>query len=201
MASFVATVKKRLDQVEKDIANLEAKIADKKALLDKYQELLALEGGAKPRKKAAAKKTAAKKGKRGRPPKKGKGKVGRPPKKTKGKVGRPPKKTKGKVGRPPKKTKGKVGRPPKKTKAKSKAKAAGKGGRDGQLPKLIIEALGKAKEPMRAKDLLDIVTKKGWKTASSEPQLLVYKTLFRLEKEGRVAKAGRGKFIAGKGKK
>ena len=179
MASFVATVKKRLDQVEKDIANLEAKIADKKALLDKYQELLALEGGAKPRKKAAAKKTAAKKGKRGRPPKKGKGKVGRPPKKTKGKVGRPPKKTK----------------------AKSKAKAAGKGGRDGQLPKLIIEALGKAKEPMRAKDLLDIVTKKGWKTASSEPQLLVYKTLFRLEKEGRVAKAGRGKFIAGKGKK
>jgi hypothetical protein len=69
---------------------------------------------------------------------------------------------------------------------------------EATLPDLIVKVLKGAKAPMNAKEILSGLVTLGWQTSSGEPQLMVYKTLHRIEKTGMVVKADRGKFVAPK---
>ncbi len=96
----------------------------------------------------------------------------------------------------------KPGRPPKGAAPIAKPAAAARPGRKARgettLPDRIVKVLRGAKRPMNAREILAGLQKVGWQTTSAEPQLMVYKTLHRIEKTGAVVKADRGKFVAPK---
>jgi hypothetical protein len=70
------------------------------------------------------------------------------------------------------------------------------GERKGTLPAMIVDILTKAGKPMKAKEITAALEKKGWQTKSGDPQIMVYKTLHRIEKDGVVVKESRGLFTA-----
>jgi hypothetical protein len=151
-------------------------------MMDKLESLLAAFGlttiRKRGRKPAAEKEAVAKPAKRGRKP-------GRKPKAEKEVAAKPAKR-----GRKPKAKK--VGRP--KTGPRPGRKRQG----EDTLPLLIAEVLKKAGDPLNAKEILAQLQKKGWQTNSGDPQGIVYKTLHRIEKNGVVVKAARGRFTAPK---
>jgi hypothetical protein len=66
------------------------------------------------------------------------------------------------------------------------------------LPELIVKVLKGSKRPLRTKEIMVALQKVGWQTSSADPQKIVYKTLYRIEKSGVVIKAEPGKFTAPK---
>ncbi len=177
MKDIIASVKKQIIQLSKNIVELEKAIAEKSEMKTKLTELLAIAGvaapkkrGPKPKAKKAAVKAAPKK--RGPKPKAKKAAVKAAPKKR----GPKPKAKKAAVAKAAPKKRGR------------KASAA------GTLPALIIDILTKASAPLKAKALTAMLQKKGWSTKSDDPQMMVYKTLHRIEKIGTVIKAKRGEF-------
>lgn len=137
MKGFVGSVKSRIQKIADEIIALEERLAKKRALLDKYLELLDLEGGAS-EEFAELVKLASRRS---------------------------------------------VKIPPRRQRK----------GKD-TLPTLIIDVLSKYSKPMRAKEIYEELVELGWSTSSDKPEAMVYKTLFRIEKEGQIAKAARGKF-------
>ncbi len=137
MKGFVGSVKSRIQKLADEIIALEERLEKKRALLDKYLELLDLEGGA-PEEFAELIKLAARRNVKVPPRRQRKGK--------------------------------------------------------DTLPTLIVDVLSKHGKPMRAREIYEELVELGWSTNSDKPEAMVYKTLFRIEKEGQIAKAARGKF-------
>ena len=165
MEKIIKLAKDEAAKLEKDIAALEADLAEKNEQLGKLQDLI----GSQTTKK-----------RRGRPPKKaGAKKPGPKPGSKRTTRKKPGPKPGSKKTKTTKKT-GRRGRPRK---------------GENTLPALIVDVLKKADKPLNAQEVLEKLQKESkWKTASDDPKNLVYKTLHRIEKNDTIKKVGRGTY-------
>ena len=182
MKHYVSAVKQRIAKLNREINEMQNAVEGKLDLLNKYVELLNLEG-------EEGQPVARPGRRRGRKPGRPRGRrPGRPAKK------RGPGRPRGrKPGRPPGR---KPGRPPLRRGRPKGIPGPGRrpAGSKDTLPARIIEILGKAAQPMKAKQIYEKLKAQGWKSAAAGPEALVYKTLFRIEKLGKIKKVDRGTF-------